>query len=244
MSLVACGILVTEPGTKTISTAWKHGALITGLPGESPQPVFPIAVETDTALWYGYHNEYSLPLSEGSLPSSIIHTDMDGWLQQSMSMQPTLRKGSDKSPWEYDPQGSYASKVRMKTPTKALQVIAKRIVLGFKGTSAKNEYKKKVCWGEGVNLKKIKMTSFLSVATIYFKQIFYNLLLSSDSLIVLKNPGWKKYLPSKLHNSAKLQNLSSWRKKKKLHGAILSRSLRTLSTIFRKPQLLGESRFI
>ena len=147
MSLVACGILVTEPGTKTISTAWKHGALITGLPGESPQPVFPIAVETDTALWYGYHKEYSLPLSEGSLPSSIIHTDMDGWLQQSMSMQPTLRKGSDKSPWEYDPQGSYASKVRMKTPTKALQVIAKRIVLGFKGTSAKNEYKKKSVGG-------------------------------------------------------------------------------------------------
>lgn len=69
----------------------------------------------------------------------------------------------------------------MKTPAKAPQVISKRIVLDCKGTSGKNDYKKNLS-GEGVSLK-IKMTSSLSVATIYFKEI----ILQSTSFFKLVN---------------------------------------------------------
>ena len=70
----------------------------------------------------------------------------------------------------------------MKTPAKALQVISKRIVLDCRGTSGKNDYKKNLSGG-GCQFKKIKMTSSLSVATIYFKEI----ILQSTSFFKLIN---------------------------------------------------------
>ena len=46
MGLVACGILVPQPGIKPTSPVLEGGFLTTGPPGKSPEYLFPLAVST------------------------------------------------------------------------------------------------------------------------------------------------------------------------------------------------------